>query len=408
MKEKDTLEQFIQQKLDEPSFPYQSAYWDQAAAQMAVWEAEDKRKRRFLWFYSLSGLILLVSGILSLFAFFPAEVPIITSVLETQNVRSKVVDPLSSKTASLSNLALTTDSSSRIPNDFKTHGTSLPPASASRSTSDTQTGPSSQVLTEELQLKKPDSLIRPSLSTSISSNLKYSLYQLPDRWYVLHTQLDQLKTRLLSSPERSFIRSLHWYIQSGTGLRLSAQSESGTNWQSQSAQLGLGVRLPLRPALALETGFSLQNMPINGLSLQLKGNQYDFVLREQSVRWDLQNLYWLNVPVQLSLRPMSRHELIIGASWQYLLSSRGELTTAFSDPFSTPTSETNTQNGISYGLRTHNISAQLAYRFYIQPRLALEAKYRYGFRNLLYEGSWIQTDKLYDRQLEVRVMFYLK
>ncbi|MEM6343532.1 MAG: hypothetical protein AAF927_06610, partial [Bacteroidota bacterium] len=236
---------------------------------------------------------------------------------------------------------------------------------------------------------------------------KYSLKKLLAKDYRLQALLDAAFSEQADA-DQGKLSSFNLYVQSGAGFTASEMSESGSSLRGGQSITQLGIRYNIRPGLALESGIQYHNTRLDNLSLSVTGRQFDFVAREQTIRWQVEQLHWISVPLQLSIRPLKRHELVLGASVDWLATSRGTLRQSLQDPFN-PVSNTDLDgNGIVYGLRTFNYSAQLGYRFYVHPRMALDMRYRYGFRNLLDEEVWTAEAPRFDRQFQVGLMLYLK
>ncbi|MEL7342234.1 MAG: hypothetical protein AAGM67_17255, partial [Bacteroidota bacterium] len=360
--EKDALEQFIEDKLNEQEFTYQPAYWDQAAAQMAVWEAEARRKRRFLWFYLFSGIIFISLAISGISALAPratlASAPLyewdgsigMISPLLTQTA---MMSPPSENASSLSSPAAVSISTS-FSNPTKGLEPSPQPSQTNRSVPTARpkaisTNSDSKLL---LSIKKERSAKRPP---------SYKLQSIGARNFKLASFFSS------RSPQKEALRrqrlsSLNFYLQSGTNLSTSEMGESGSSLRGGNSMIGLGIRYNLRPGLALESGLQYHGQQIDNLSLSLSGREFDFVAREQSIRWELQQLHWLSLPLQISLRPLKRHELSLGMSLDYLLGTQGRVFKSSRDPFNPLRTQEESGNGIVYGLRSLDYSAQIAYR----------------------------------------------
>ncbi|MEL7530768.1 MAG: hypothetical protein AAFN10_05650 [Bacteroidota bacterium] len=422
MKEKDALEQFIEDKLAEKQFSYQASYWDQAAGQMAAWEAEAKRKRRFLWFSLLSGVLFIGLAITGIYAFTLRGT--LDSQLADLNANPTVILAQAAPEcdSSLNRLILKEDATERSPKV----ATSSPLLSNRSRPSTTQQVPNRRATNTKDQPQKPNTppLSSTNLSAFANQNAQAlttqiersaqqektinKLQKILSRDYRIQALLNGAFSDQAEADQDRF-SSFNFYLQTGAGFSASnQQGESGRSLQAGQSTASFGIRYNIRPGLALESGLQYHNKRLDELSLSLSGRQFDFVAREQTIRWQVEQLHWLSVPLQLSLRPLKRHEFVLGGSVDWLATSRGTLSQSQQDPFNPATTSDLNGNGIVYGLRTLNYSAQLGYRFYLHPRMALDMRYRYGFRNLLDEEIWTAEAPRFDRQFQVGLLFYLK
>ncbi|MEL6654106.1 MAG: hypothetical protein AAFQ87_25200, partial [Bacteroidota bacterium] len=325
MKEKDALEQFISGKLSEKEFTYQPAYWDQAAAQMAVWEAEARRKRRFLWFYLFSGIIFISLAISGISALAPRATLVSDPLFELRSAID-VLPPLLTQTAMMSTPSEYASTQMQASASFSNANSS---ANSTKGIQPNPHNPQSEQSAlfaksgsgSESPVEIADSDSRLLLSLEKRSAKRASLYKLQSIG-LKDIELESIfKAR---SPEkealgRQRLSSFNFYLQSGTNLSASEMGESGSSLRGGNSMFGLGVRYNLRPGLSLESGLQYHGQQLDNLSLTLTGREFDFVAREQSVRWDLQQLHWLSLPLQVNIRPLKRHELSLGLSLDYLL-----------------------------------------------------------------------------------------
>lgn len=422
MKKKDALEQFIEDKLAETQFTYQASYWDQASGQMAAWEAEARRKKRFLWFYLISGVVFISLAITGIFAFSLRGTPEseLLSQLNNPTVVSSEINDCD--TIYIASPSLLTERSAqplsspnvvvnRTPTNTKNKLFSGRTRGQQNQT-DTQTNTSNNPLTA----KDPNAFTSPyalPISTSIErsaeqSKIAYLIRNI--RYRAFGPNAITWKSSPLTDQKSNWKQnsSFNFYVQSGASFTATQMGESGGSLQRSRSTANVGIRYNIRPGLALESGLQYHSNRLDNLSLSVTGREFDFVAREQTVRWQVEQLHWLSVPLQLSIRPLKRHEITLGASLDWLATSRGTLRQSQQDPFNPISTNDLNGNGIIYGLRTINYSAQLGYRFYIHPRMALDMRYRYGFRNLLDEEIWTEEAPRFDRQFQVGLLFYLK
>ncbi|MEM6347852.1 MAG: hypothetical protein AAF927_28440, partial [Bacteroidota bacterium] len=402
MKEKDALEQFIEAKLAEKQFSYQASYWDQAAGQMAAWEAEARRKRRFLWFSIFSGVLFISLATTAIFAFSHRGTPI--SQLEEAEVATSAIstslltdcDPSDDSAHDTAILSETTERSPQVSSSTPPSQGSRPSTTNHNTNRTTHTNNRTQTRNNTLlSAQNINSLASPKsgpLTTGVERSAqqlkkKYSLKKLLAKDYRLQALLDAAFSEPAEA-DQDRLSSFNLYVQSGAGFTASEMGESGSSLRGGQSTAQLGIRYNIRPGLALESGVQYHNTRLDNLSLSVTGRQFDFVAREQTIRWQVEQLHWISVPLHLSIRPLKRHELVLGASVDWLATSRGTLRQSQQDPFNPVSSTDLDGNGIVYGLRTFNYSAQLGYRFYVHPRMALDMRYRYGFRNLLDEEVW--------------------
>ncbi|MFK7925465.1 MAG: outer membrane beta-barrel protein [Bacteroidia bacterium] len=423
MKEKDALEQFIEDKLAETQFTYQASHWDQASSQMAAWEAEAARKRRFLWFYLFSGVVfisLAITGVFALSLRGTPESELISQINNPALVSSETND---CDTLIISNPDLLTERSAQPVPSPTLQANNSPRNTKNKLFSGRTRGQQKQTGTNtntsnnlSLTAKDPNAFSSP-YSHPLSASIERSAQQSGIAYLINHIRYrafspDSIECEFIVVPnqENSWKQSnsFNFYVQSGASFTATQMGENGGSLQGGRSTASVGIRYNFRPGLALESGIQYHSNHLDELSLSVTGREFDFVAREQTVRWQLEQLHWLSIPLQLSIRPLKRHELTLGASLDYLATSRGTLRQSQQDPFNPTTTIDGNGNGIVYGLRTINYSAQLGYRFYIHPRMALDMRYRYGFRNLLDEAIWTTEAPRFDRQFQVGLLFYLK
>ncbi|MEO1415653.1 MAG: hypothetical protein AAFW00_10255 [Bacteroidota bacterium] len=411
MKEEDKLVEYIKDKLASEPPVYQDAFWEEAQEQMAVWDAEAKRKRPFfLWV--VFPLLFLGVG-LGAWILWPE-----TSLVQEGEA------PLATVSS--------TDVPSLAPNQPQPL---LPPSVYPRPrVNRIAPGQTSQIappiVPMSVNLGVEDSPEKKNLFTSVEeaeskdqetesqeSHLHFSSVTFPERAVVpmpdaRFREENDFVIPELSRSYRTFtpFRKVQVRFKATFTLSETRLSESNESILRRHSRMGVGLTLPLGNSRRwnIMTGLEYETLPLSGLKVDSIGTVYDFASQSTQIQWEPERASRLHVPLHIQRKLFSGHQVTVGVGIHYLIGSKGQFTQNVQRQGGEFVSESQTLSGITYGLRQWDVSPQIGYEIQVANNVHLGLQYQWGMVDFTQDQVWKQEQKDRWRQLQFTLNYRLR
>lgn len=385
--EEDKLNRIIRQKLENQVPPYQEGFWEQASAQMDLWEKEEKRRKVApFWWWMLGLSLFLGSGTFLGFSYLNknnapiaasellgkadscAVVSVIPTTIETETT------VFSSKTSpNQSDASRIKKSSNLQPKIEEQQGkqkvlglAGLRPVSQEEKSPIEATAPEAVPITQ-----------RKNLRTFLQGPLGPKEMVLSSHIEIPASDRISGSIGFPNRPTLSIILSRgSWEM-----LVQNQENREPNAWKRDFA-IGSEWMIPLKKRLYLQSGLHYVSQPLKGIQLQSEGQSFSFSLQENKLNWKPVQASSLWMPVRAGIFLGPRHRIEGGLVLQYLLGTRGEAISQRIDGFGNQTQQTETLNGISYGMRRWGVATQIAYKVHLKGRLHAGLQYHYDLRDL--------------------------
>ncbi|MEL6695733.1 MAG: hypothetical protein AAFP89_05805 [Bacteroidota bacterium] len=418
MKEEDKLVEYIKDKLASEPPVYQDAFWEEAQEQMAVWDAEARRRRPFLLWVLLPLLFLGVG--LGTWILWP-ETPLV----------QEGEAPLATVSS--------TDAPSLAPNQTQPL---LPPSAyprprvnprprvrkmASGQTSPVDPPPFTPVAADSEVEDRPEKknaftpveeiVSKDQETENQEAHLQFSSMIFPERTVVpmpdarFRDENDFVMPKL----SRSYgtftpFRKVQLRLKAIFALSETRLSESNESVLHRQNRLGVGLTLPLGNSRKwnIMTGLEYETLPLSGLQVDSIGTVYDFASQSTQIQWEPQRASRLHVPLHIQRRLFPGHQVTIGVGIHYLLGTKGQFTQNVQRQGGEVVSESQTLSGITYGLRQWDVSPQIGYEIQVANNVHIGLQYQWGMVDFTQDQIWKQEQKDRWRQLQFTLNYRLR
>lgn len=391
--EEDKLSRIIKQKLENQAPPYKEAYWEQASAQMAQWDQEQKRKRRAILWWWLAGICLLLGvGTFTYFQWNQSK-----TEFSSDPALTSLLTPLSPDSSDLS-LNGPRQKKAQSP----TQSSSLPfsPSNSEKTTS-TQRKPDNKGAQKVLSLnalrnteepktslhQDPPARISPRFSRK---NRDFLLGVLPARFASLDADIGLPSLQPIEEgsayPTRPSI-SLTLGRGSWGQLLDNAEQVNPDAWK-QDYSIGTEAMMPLKHRLYLQSGLHYVSQALQDIQLNAEARTFSFSYEDQQLTWRPVQASSLWMPLRVGYFLAPGHRIEAGLALQYLLGSRGSALTQTVDGFGNQSQQTESLNGIRYGMRTWGLGAQIGYKIHLKGRFHAGLQYHYDLRDLTRDDAF--------------------
>lgn len=372
------LIEFIKEKLEKGSFPYQEGAWEQAAEQFAAWDAARRRKRRFIF------LLLPILAACFVFAWqlWPAgnsheNLATKDTFAHASILPTTISDPYSSQNHLPSSLAALNSEKPSAKHTFET-------------ASKNSTTPKSNI-----PFSKSSPFEKPEVGEEGAKTLTYIMPA--DEEVIMRNSIEEIsfkeenilpKSRIspmLYANGKTPFKRLSPYLEVGYAVFKSFTNETLTTseWAGSPA-LGAGILYRLNHSLRLKVGLQYAYRTHLNQSLNRKETALDFVRQNKDIWWTPKKLHHLYLPMEIQLRTTANQRFLVGGQVAYLLGTEGSLTIENTN-FYQPAQQPERQVAPSYviGISLFDASIHAGYELRLSPRWGAAARYHWGLRDVM-------------------------
>ncbi|MEL6134618.1 MAG: hypothetical protein AAFR59_14755, partial [Bacteroidota bacterium] len=290
MKQEDKLVEYIKDKLAAEPPVYQDAYWEEAQAQMATWDAEKRRKWPFFWLFSLA---LIVLGIGAWFL-WPTATEIPDTALSSTVIPSDVNGPsLSEGTTLLGDIhpLLPPTAQPRVQYTSQMPLTDFTPPFEELEASGDQQATTPVTKVRESQVST-ESTFTTNENVPPFTQLTFPARAISPMPEARFKEDDNLNMPILGQASHNLGAAARMavFLKGTFALRDVNLNETDRPLLQRQNRVGIGVAIPLRPSgkWNLVTGLEYETLALSNLSLDSAGTVFNFSSQTTQIKWEPQ------------------------------------------------------------------------------------------------------------------------
>ena len=307
MKQEDKLVEYIKDKLASEPPVYQDAFWEEAQEQMAVWDAEAKRRRPFL-LWVLMPLLFLGVG-MGTWALWPE-----TSSFPEEDASFATVTP-TDETSVEATFAPNQPQPLLPPSTYPRPRVNHKASGQTRQIDPPPFVPMTSSLGGEGRPEEKNSLTSVEEATSEdqeaeaqASPLHLSSVTFPERTVApmpdaYFGEEEDFVMPELSRSYRTFapFRGVQLTLKATFTLDETRLSESSESILRRHSRLGVGLILTLgnKRRLNIMTGLEYETLPLSGLQADSTGTTYNFTSQRTQIQWTPERASRIHIPIHI-------------------------------------------------------------------------------------------------------------